>query len=337
MADTSLPTLKAKDFSSDQDVRWCPGCGDYSILNAVQRVCANIGATRENSVFISDIGCSSRFPYYMDTYGCHTIHGRAPGFVTGVKMANPDLDVWMITGDGDGLSIGGNHLMHLLRRNVNVNAMLFNNRIYGLTKGQYSPTTVPGMKTPSTPFGSLDAPFNPIALALSAKASFVARAVDVMGPHLQEILAAAAAHEGSAFIEIFQNCNIFNDGAWDHLVDREVRSEMLVDLRPGEKAIFGAQKDKALVLDGFTPKVVNVADVDENDIITWDVEANPALSYIMASMTEGELPTAIGIFRDVKRESFDAGTHRQIADARAKFGEGSLEKLVYAGDMWEVK
>ena len=334
---TETAKLTKKDFKSDQEVRWCPGCGDYAILNAVQSAMAKLGKKKEEVVFVSGIGCSSRFPYYMDTYGFHSIHGRAPAIATGVKLANPDLDVWLVTGDGDAMSIGGNHFIHMLRRRVNVKILMFNNRIYGLTKGQYSPTSPLGKVTKSTPMGSLDTPFDPIALALSAKASFIARTVDVMGPHLQEVLAAAAAHEGSAFIEIFQNCNIFNDGAWDHLVDREVRSEMLVDLRPGEKAIFGAQKDKALVLDGFTPKVVNVADVDENDIITWDVEANPALSYIMASMTEGELPTAIGIFRDVKRESFDAGTHRQIADARAKFGEGSLEKLVYAGDMWEVK
>lgn len=334
---TETAKLSKKDFKSDQEVRWCPGCGDYAILNAVQSAMAKLGKKKEEVVFVSGIGCSSRFPYYMDTYGFHSIHGRAPAIATGVKVANPDLDVWLVTGDGDAMSIGGNHFIHILRRRVNVKILMFNNRIYGLTKGQYSPTSELGKVTKSTPMGSLDTPFDPIALALSAKASFIARSVDVMGPHLQKVLAAAAAHEGSAFIEIFQNCNIFNDGAWDHLVDREVRSNMLVDLTPGEKVIFGAQKDKAIVLDGFSPKVVNVADVDESEIMTWDVEANPALAYIMASMTEGELPTAIGIFRDVKRETFDSGIHRQMNDATAKYGSGSLEKLVYAGDMWEVK
>jgi 2-oxoglutarate ferredoxin oxidoreductase subunit beta len=333
----STTPLKKKDFKSDQDVRWCPGCGDYAILNSVQAALADMGKTKENTVFISGIGCSSRFPYYMDTYGFHSIHGRAPGIATGVKLANPDLDVWVITGDGDALSIGGNHLIHLLRRRVNIKILLFNNRIYGLTKGQYSPTSLQGHKTKSSPHGSLDTPFSPISLALGAKASFIARTVDIMGPHLKGVLKAAAEHEGSAFVEIYQNCNIFNDGAFDHIVDRGLRDERMVDLRDGQKLIFGKERDKGIVMDGFTPRVVQLSDVDESEIMTWDETANPAQAFIMSSMSETEMPTPIGIFRDIKRESFDKAVVRQNSAALESKGAGTLEELLHSGDVWTVK
>ena len=334
---TEATPLKKKDFKSDQDVRWCPGCGDYAILNSVQAALAKLGKTKENTVFISGIGCSSRFPYYMETYGFHTIHGRAPAIATGTKIANPDLDVWVVTGDGDAMSIGGNHFIHALRRRVNLKILMFNNRIYGLTKGQYSPTSPLGKVTKTSPMGSLDTPFNPIHLALASKASFIARSIDVMGPHLQGVLDQAAAHEGSAFIEIFQNCNIFNDGAFQHLTDREVRDDQLVDLQHGQKLIFGKEKDKAVVMNGFSPKVVPLAEADEADILTWDVDANPALSYLISNHEEGTLPTPIGVFRNVERQSFEKGVHAQINEAIAKHGEGDLKSLIYAGDMWEVK
>lgn len=329
--------LKKKDFKSDQDVRWCPGCGDYAILNSVQTALAEMGKTKENTVFVSGIGCSSRFPYYMDTYGFHSIHGRAPAIATGVKLANPDLDVWVVTGDGDALSIGGNHLIHMLRRRVNIKVLLFNNRIYGLTKGQYSPTSLQGHKTKSSPEGSLDTPFSPISLALGAKASFIARTVDIMGPHLKATLKAAAEHEGSAFIEIYQNCVIFNDGAFEHIIDRTIRDDRMVDLRNGEKLIFGKEHDKGIVLDGFTPKVVNVNEVNESEILTWDVAANPALAFIMSSMSEIEMPTPIGVFRNVQRESFDQAVTRQKEAAIEKKGAGTLTDLLHTGDVWTVE
>jgi 2-oxoglutarate ferredoxin oxidoreductase subunit beta len=296
-----------------------------------------MGKTKENTVFVSGIGCSSRFPYYMDTYGFHSIHGRAPGIATGVKLANPDLDVWVITGDGDALSIGGNHLIHLLRRRVNIKILLFNNRIYGLTKGQYSPTSLQGHKTKSSPHGSLDTPFSPISLALGAKASFIARTVDIMGSHLKGVLKAAAEHEGSAFVEIYQNCNIFNDGAFDHIVDRSLRDERMVDLRDGQKLIFGKDRDKGIVMDGFTPRVVQLSDVDESEIMTWDETANPAQAFIMSSMSETEMPTPIGIFRNIKRESFDKAVVRQNSAALESKGAGTLKDLLHSGDIWTVK
>ncbi|MCA9319166.1 MAG: 2-oxoacid:ferredoxin oxidoreductase subunit beta [Planctomycetes bacterium] len=333
---TTTENLTKKDFKSDQDVRWCPGCGDYAILNAVQGALAKLGKSRENTVFISGIGCSSRFPYYMDTYGFHTIHGRAPALATGTKIANPDLDVWVVTGDGDAMSIGGNHFIHALRRHIDIKVLLFNNRIYGLTKGQYSPTSPIGKVTKSTPMGSLDTPFNPITLALAANASFVARSVDIMGPHLTEVINAAAAHKGSAFVEIFQNCNIFNDGAWDHLVDRNIRDDMLVDLKHGEVVKFGRDLDRGIVIEGFAPRVVKLSEVDEKDLLVWDEKSHPALSYLLATMTEGEFPTPIGVFRNIEVESFEAGIHRQAATAREKFGAGSLKKLIHSGDLWTV-
>ena len=328
--------LAPKDFKTDQEVRWCPGCGDYAILNAFQKAMSNLGKTRENTVIVSGIGCSSRFPYYMETYGFHSIHGRATAVATGVKLANPNLDVWVVTGDGDALSIGGNHLIHLLRRHVNIKVLMFNNRIYGLTKGQYSPTSLQGAVTKSTPMGSTDSPFNPISVALGSNASFVARSIDVMGEHLIGVIERASAHRGSAYVEIFQNCNIFNDGAWIHVTEREVRSDKLVDLRHGQKLVFGANKDKGIVLDGFTPKVVNIADVGLDSILTWDEKANPALPFIMSSMNEFEMPVPIGVFRNADVQTYEDAVHKQIAQARAQKGEGSLEKLVYSGELWDV-
>jgi 2-oxoglutarate/2-oxoacid ferredoxin oxidoreductase subunit beta len=337
MTQTAEAKLTPRDFKTDQEVRWCPGCGDYAILNAFQKAMANLGKTRENTVIVSGIGCSSRFPYYMETYGFHSIHGRATAVATGVKTANPNLDVWVITGDGDALSIGGNHLIHLLRRHPNIKVLMFNNRIYGLTKGQYSPTSLQGAVTKSTPMGAPDSPFNPICVALGANASFVARSVDVMGDHLTKVIERAAAHTGSAFVEIFQNCNIFNDGAWDHLVQRDIRSDHLVDLRHGEKLIFGQNKDKAVMLDGFTPKVVKLGEVPDEKLLTWDEKASPALPFIIATTDEFTMPVPIGIFRDVSTTPFESVIHQQIADAKAKKGEGSLEKLLYSGEIWEVK
>lgn len=336
MADTSLPTLKAKDFSSDQDVRWCPGCGDYSILNAVQRVCANIGARRENSVFISGIGCSSRFPYYMDTYGFHTIHGRAPGFVTGVKIANPDLDVWMITGDGDGLSIGGNHLMHLLRRNVNVNAMLFNNRIYGLTKGQYSPTSETGKKTKSSPMGSLDFPINPLSLALAAEATFVSRSSD-KDRGLVGVLERAADHKGSSFVEIYQNCNIFNDGAFEFATGKDVREDNVLYLEDGKPMIYGKDKNKGLRLMGNRLEVVNLDDdgVTEDDLLFHD-ESNKAIAVMLAEMHYPDFPEAFGVLYRQEKPTYEQLVQDQVTAATEQRGEGTLDALFNAGDTYEV-
>ena len=336
MPDTPLPTLKAKDFATDQDVRWCPGCGDYAILNAVQRVCAKIGATRENTVFVSGIGCSSRFPYYMDTYGFHSIHGRAPGFVTGIKIANPDLDVWMVTGDGDGLSIGGNHLMHLLRRNVNVNALLFNNRIYGLTKGQYSPTSEPGKKTKSSPMGSLDFPINPLSLALAAEASFVARATD-KDRILVDVLERAAAHRGSSFVEVYQNCNIFNDGAFDFATGKDVREDNVLYLTHGKPMIFGKNNDKGIRLVGCRPEVVSLGDggVSEDDLLFHD-ETNKTMAMMLASLHHPEFPEPMGVLFRMERPTYEDQLHAQLDAAVEKRGAGDLDALFNAGDTYEV-
>lgn len=336
MKKTELPVLKAKDFATDQDVRWCPGCGDYAILNAVQRVCAKIGATRENTVFVSGIGCSSRFPYYMDTYGFHSIHGRAPGFVTGIKIANPDLDVWMVTGDGDGLSIGGNHLMHLLRRNVNVNALLFNNRIYGLTKGQYSPTSEPGKKTKSSPMGSLDFPINPLSLAIAAEASFVARATD-KDRILVDVLERAAAHRGSSFVEVYQNCNIFNDGAFDFATGKDVREDNVLYLTHGKPMIFGKNNDKGIRLVGCRPEVVSLGDggVREDDLLFHD-ETNKTMAMMLASLHHPEFPEPMGVLFRMERPTYEDQLHAQLDAAVEKRGAGDLDALFNAGDTYEV-
>jgi len=330
---TETPVYKKKDFVSDQEVRWCPGCGDYAILNGVQQVFSGLGVPKEKFCVVSGIGCSSRFPYYMDTYGFHSIHGRAPAIASGVKIANPELDVWVVTGDGDALSIGGNHLIHAMRRNLNIKVLLFNNRIYGLTKGQYSPTTVPGKRTPSTPFGSLDAPFNPIAIALGAGAGFVARTVDTQIKHLREIVAAAHAHKGFAFIEILQNCVIFNDGAFEHVTGKEVRDDRQVDLRPGQPLIYGKEADRGLRI---TPDDIVPCAVDEATIWKADGATGANAFRICQGSENGEVPVPIGIFRQVERPVLEDQIHAQIAEATSNLGAGNLESLLSSGETWEV-
>lgn len=337
-AELGKPTaLTRKDFQSDQEVRWCPGCGDYSILAQVQKVMPELGIARENVVFISGIGCSSRFPYYMNTYGFHSIHGRAPAVATGLKITRPDLQVWVVTGDGDALSIGGNHFIHMLRRNVDLKILLFNNRIYGLTKGQYSPTSEIGKKAKSTPYGSIDAPFNPIHLALGAGATFVARSVDVEPVHLQQVIHRAAKHRGSAFVEILQNCNVFNDGAFENITEKAVKDEMQVRLEHGKPAVFAKGK-KGIRLNGFRPEVVTLGEngVTEKDLIVWDEKAEPELAYLAGSLGSTGTPTALGVLRAVDRPvHHDLEVAQNAAILKSK-GEGSLEKLLRAGDTWTV-
>ena len=326
--------LTKKDFQSDQEVRWCPGCGDYAILSAVQGVCAELGFSREQTVFVSGIGCSSRFPYYMDTYGFHTIHGRAPGFATGIKVANPDLNVWMVTGDGDGMSIGGNHLAHILRRNVNINILLFNNEVYGLTKGQYSPTSPVGQKSTTSPMGSIDRPFNPINFALGANATFVARTIDTHVKHMSGILKAAAAHEGTSFVEIYQNCLIFNDGCFDDVADRKVRDEKTVDLKPGETLTYGKDLDKGLRFNGW-----GLERCAADEASTWDSKVESTAPAVMMGelANEADMPRPIGIFRQVEAPAFDKEMERQSAMAKEAKGEGELRDLIHQGNTWEVE
>ncbi|MEM9883020.1 MAG: 2-oxoacid:ferredoxin oxidoreductase subunit beta [Planctomycetota bacterium] len=331
---TKLPVLKAKDFASDQDVKWCPGCGDYAILNAVQRVVAQTGHARENTVFISGIGCSSRFPYYMSTYGFHSIHGRAPGFVSGLKIANPELDVWMVTGDGDGFSIGGNHMMHLLRRNVDVNVLLFNNRIYGLTKGQYSPTSEQGKRTKSTPMGSLDFPIDPIQVALAAGASFVARSTD-KDRGLTDVLTAASGHRGTSFCEIYQNCNIFNDGAYDPLTGKDTREDNVLYLEHGKPMVFGKGGTKGLRMLGNRPEVVDLeADgVEKDDLLVHD-ETNLTLAMMLARLHYPDFPEPLGVFYRQEREVYEDLVAAQVDEATEKRGAGTLDDLFNAGDTY---
>ena len=297
MAEVIENTLTRKDFVSDQEVRWCPGCGDYAILAAVQKVFPELGVDKENFLIVSGIGCSSRFPYYMDTYGFHSIHGRAPAFASGAKLANPDLSVWIVTGDGDGMSIGGNHLIHVLRRNLDLNILMFNNRIYGLTKGQYSPTSELGKVTKSTPMGSLDHPFNPPSLALGSGATFVARTIDRELKHLASIIKESHAHKGGSFVEIYQNCNIFNDGAFSNLTDKEVKSDNVIAVEENMPMIFGKEKDKGLILEGTQLQVVTLGkDYSESDILIHNPE-DRNLGLILSEMTYNEdLPVPIGIF-----------------------------------------
>lgn len=340
MATETLPVYTKKDFQTDQEVRWCPGCGDYAILSAVQMVFPELGVAREKFVIVSGIGCSSRFPHYMNTYGFHTIHGRAPAVATGVKLANPDLEVWVATGDGDALSIGGNHTIHMLRRNVGIKVLLFNNRIYGLTKGQYSPTSEFGKKAKSTPFGSLDRPFNPLSLAIGAEATFVARSVDVFLPHLKTTLKRAAAHRGSAFIEILQNCNIFNDGAWTTLTEKEVRDDHVISLEHGKPLIFGKNHDKGIRMNGLELEVVQLGNgIGEKDLIIHDEKnPNPAYAFLLTRMdTMTGFPAPIGVLRAVDAPRYEDLVKEQVQSVIAKRGKGDLEKLLRAGDTWEVK
>src|SRR5487761_1539650 len=328
--------LTRKDFESDQEVRWCPGCGDYAILSAVQAVFAELGVRRENIVFISGIGCSSRFPYYMNTYGFHTIHGRAPALATGLKVTRPDLDVWVVTGDGDGLSIGGNHLIHALRRNIDLKILLFNNRIYGLTKGQYSPTSEVGKVTKSTPAGSVDFPFNPITVALGAHATFVARAIDVEQKHLGEMLKRAHAHRGASFMEILQNCNIFNDGAFNEVSDKAIKSEHQLILENGKPLLFGKERNKGIKMNGMRPEVVTLGEngISEKDIVVHD-ESNLSLAFMLGNF-EAPMPTPVGVFYAVSRPTYDGAINKQLADAKAKQGAGNLTELLNRGDVWTV-
>ncbi len=333
--------LTKRDFESDQEVRWCPGCGDYSILAQIQRTLPTLGLPRENYVFVSGIGCSSRFPYYMNTYGFHSIHGRAPAIATGVKVANPNLSVWVMTGDGDALSIGGNHFIHLLRRNVDINMILFNNRIYGLTKGQYSPTSERGKVTKSSPYGSIDHPFRPISVAIGAGASFVARTIDRDPSHMQKILKSASEHKGTSFVEVFQNCNIFNNGAWFSYTEKDSKPEHVVYLEDGKPLIFGKNRDKGVRLDGFKPEVVSLSDgkYSESDLLVHDESSTDATyAFILSHMPEHPgLPVPVGVFRSVTEESYDEALHKQLKSVKEKLGEPDLQALLESGDTWEVK
>jgi 2-oxoglutarate ferredoxin oxidoreductase subunit beta len=332
--------LTKKDFVSNQEVRWCPGCGDYAILNNVQKVMPELGISREKVVFVSGIGCSSRFPYYMNTYGFHSIHGRAPAIATGIKAANPDLSVWVITGDGDALSIGGNHFVHVLRRNLDINYILFNNRIYGLTKGQYSPTSVFGQRTKSTPMGVIDYPLNPLSLAIASEATFVARSIDIDVKHLGVMVEAAAKHKGVSFLEVYQNCNIFNDGAFDYFAERSVRSDKVLYLEHGKPMIFGKDRNQGIRMNGALPEVVTIGEngVTEADILVHDINLeDPSVAFMLARMEQPDFPQPVGIFRSITRPSYDQLLVDQIDSAIAKSGPGSLDKLINTGDMWTVE
>jgi 2-oxoglutarate ferredoxin oxidoreductase subunit beta len=332
-------TLTKKDFVTDQEVRWCPGCGDYAILSSVQSVFPELGIPRENFVVVSGIGCAARFPYYMNTFGFHTIHGRAPAVATGIKIANPELSVWIATGDGDALSIGGNHIIHLMRRNVDIKVLLFNNRIYGLTKGQYSPTSEMGKRTKSTPYGSLDRPFNPMSVAIGSGATFVARSVDVYAVHLKEVLGAAGRHKGTAFVEIFQNCNIFNDGAWEPYREKELRDDNLLHLRHGQPLIFGKNADKGIRMrEAFVPEVVQLSDgVTPADLVVHDERGPAAYAFMLAQMEAPSFPVPVGVYRNVEAPIFDAAMHGQVESVTAKKGPGDINALIYGGDTWEVR
>ena len=332
--------LTKKDFVSNQEVRWCPGCGDYAILNNVQKVMPDLGISREKMVFVSGIGCSSRFPYYMNTYGFHGIHGRAPAIATGIKAANPELSVWVITGDGDALSIGGNHFIHALRRNLDINYILFNNRIYGLTKGQYSPTSVFGQRTKSTPMGVIDYPVNPLSLAIASEATFVARSIDIDVKHLGSMVEAAAKHKGVSFLEVYQNCNIFNDGAFDYFAERTVRPDKVLYLEHGKPMIFGKDRNKGIRMKGAHPEVVTIGEngITEADILVHNIHLqDPSVAFMLARMEQPDFPQPVGVFRSIDRASYDQLMADQIETAVAKSGPGSLEKLIYTGDMWTVE
>jgi len=336
--DTALPVLTPHDFASDQDVRWCPGCGDYSILAQMKKVLPGLGVPPEKTVFISGIGCSSRFPYYMNTYGIHSIHGRAPAVATGLKAARPDLSVWVITGDGDALSIGGNHLMHAIRRNLDLNIVLFNNRIYGLTKGQYSPTSPLGQVTKSTPMGSIDNPLHPLSIAIGCEATFVARSHDVNIKHLGMVLRRAAEHKGTSFVEVYQNCNVFNDGAWDFATSRDTKFDTVVELEHGKPLIFGKNRDKGIRLNGMDPEVVELGKgISEDDLLFHDEQApEPSLAYLLSRMSYPEFPEPIGVFRAVSRPRYEELLVAQIEEAKSKRGPGNLQSLFDSGETWTV-
>lgn len=339
--ETVAPKLTSKDFASDQEVRWCPGCGDYSILKQVQTVLPDLGRPKEEFVFISGIGCSSRFPYYMDTFGMHSIHGRATAIATGLKATRPDLSVWVITGDGDSMSIGGNHFIHMLRRNVDLNVLLFNNQIYGLTKGQYSPTSEQGKVTKSTPMGSLDYPFNPIALCLGADATFVARTMDRDPKHQQAVIRRGYEHAGTSLIEIYQNCNVFNDGAFEVFTEKSTKKLETLMLEHGKPLLFGENNEKGIRLDGFRPVIVNVADVSETDLWIHDendlVKATILSRFYDDPSVEGHFPRPFGVFYvNNQKAPFDKLFNDQIMQAREWYGEGDLDKLLAGRETWVV-
>jgi 2-oxoglutarate ferredoxin oxidoreductase subunit beta len=339
MTAVDVPITTRKDWSSDQEVRWCPGCGDYSILAAVQMLMPELNVKREDTVFISGIGCAARFPYYMNTYGMHSIHGRAPAVATGLAIARPDLDIWVISGDGDALSIGGNHLIHALRRNVGLKILMFNNQIYGLTKGQYSPTSEMGKVTKSTPFGSLDQPFNPLSLALGAEASFVARTHDMDRAHMLDVLRRAHAHKGSAFVEIYQNCNVFNDGAFEAVTGKEHRSDMLIPLVHNQPIRFGADGDKCVALDTQgNPRISTVAEVGDDAVLVHDESRDdPSLAFMLSRLARGPYePTPIGVFRAVNRPEYAHEVDRQVDVAIDQKGPGDLAELLRSGATWTV-
>ena len=337
MTDLAVPVTTRKDWASDQEVRWCPGCGDYSILSAVQLLLPELGIRRENTVFVSGIGCAARFPYYMNTYGMHSIHGRAPAIATGLAVSRPDLDVWVVTGDGDSLSIGGNHLVHALRRNVNLTILMFNNQIYGLTKGQYSPTSEVGKITKSTPFGSLDTPFNPVSLALGAEATFVARTHDLDRKHMVETFRRAHDHPGASFVEVYQNCNVFNDGAFEAINGKENRADMLIPLEHGQPIRFGADGEHGVASDGHGGlRLVEVADVGEDALVIHDErQVNPSLAFALSRLATGpHEPTPIGVFRAVERPDYGSLVDQQLLEAQNRQGVGDLASLLRSGATW---
>ena len=339
MTDTIAAKYTRADFQTDQEVRWCPGCGDYTILAAVQTFMADLGLPKEEIVFVSGIGCSSRFPYYINTYGLHSIHGRAPAIASGIAVARPDLSVWVVTGDGDALSIGGNHLIHALRRNMNLKILLFNNQIYGLTKGQYSPTSEKGKRTKSSPAGSPDVPFNPVSLALGAEASFVARTIDMDRKHTVEILRKAYDHKGTAFIEIYQNCNVFNDKAFIELTGKETRLENRINLEHGQPVVFGPDGEQAVVLVDGAAQIVPTDSVPAGEILVHDAHApNPSTAFALSRLSHGPYgPTPIGVFRDVPRSSYEQDVKQQLVDAQEKSGPGDLSQLIRSQGTWMVE
>ena len=343
MTQSELPVLTKKDFESDQDVRWCPGCGDYSILAQTQKTMPDFGVAKEKIVFISGIGCSGRLPYYMNTYGFHTIHGRAATIATGLKAARPDLMVWVITGDGDALSIGGNHLIHAMRRNVDMKMIMFNNRIYGLTKGQASPTSPIGKKTKSTPLGTIETPIIPLNLVAAAEASFIARSVDTHSEHLQEMMHRAGEHSGAAFLEVLQNCNIFNDGAWRDFTDKSVKEDRMLVLKHGEPMIFGAEKNKGIRLNGLQPEVVTIGENGVSVADLWvhdETDPDATRTQILSRMWWPDFPVPVGVFRRVPRPTHDQLLVEQIDGAkaaRAAKGPVDLQKLLASGETWTVE
>jgi 2-oxoglutarate ferredoxin oxidoreductase subunit beta len=332
-----LPFNK-EDFVSGQEVRWCPGCGDYAILATAQRTLAKFNVPREKYVFVSGIGCSSRFPYYMNTYGFHTIHGRAPTIASGLKCVNPDLSVWVVTGDGDGLSIGGNHLVHCMRRNVDLNILLVNNQIYGLTKGQYSPTSEMGKVTKSTPMGSIDYPINALCIAIASEATFIARTLDTDPIHMSMIMERAMKHKGVSFVEIYQNCIIFNDKTFAPVIGRENREDRMVYLEHGKPLVFGKQKDKSIRLNGLKPEVVPYKEGDTKDLVVHDEKlGTPHYAYLLTQMTYPEMPVPFGVLRAIEKPTYEEMMTNQIKDSTKKRGKGTLQDLIYGGETWTVK